>query len=423
MRGIEPQDEVIAEVDADNTVTGEAAKGDFYRSGRIHRASHVLIFNTQGEMLIQKRASGVLLYPGLFDFSCSGSVRRGESYREAMERELREELGIRAALTELFDFEFDDRIDHAFHRVYATLHDGPFSLDNDEVSAVHWVDLDTLQEDLHDHTARFAPQLKNALRIYFRDFEKRYRFGKPFLPELVTFKRGRKNLHGELFTQESERAVILLHGFMSTRHSSGRYDRLAVELHAQGIDVLRFDFSGCGESDKDEMTIANEVEDLGAAITFMKERGYRRLGLVGHSLGGLVALHARDPIVKALVLLAPVTAPKQHYLAKFDAATQQHLLKQGKTVINYQGRKHTVTMTFVQEREAVDQHAVCSGVRVPVLLIHGEKDTTLPLDDSRSASELFPTVRFIPMPDAGHDLFAHFDDTAELTAVWFDEHL
>ncbi len=422
MLAVQPEDEQVMEVDADNRVLGERPKSDFYRSGLIHRAVHLLIFNTEGELLIQRRSSRVLLYPSLFDFSCSGCVRLGESYRDALQRELKEELGIAAAFTELFDFEFNDHIDYAFHRVYATVHDGPFTLDNAEVSDVHWVDLDLLQDDLFNHSARFAPQFKNALRIFFRDFRKRHAFGTANLPELVTFKRGRKNLQGELFTQDNKRAVILLHGLMEDRHSAGRFDWLSVELHHAGFDVLRFDFSGCGESDSDEITIAREVEDLGAAVSFMKERGYETLGIVGYSLGGLIALHARDPSVKTFVLWAPVTAPATNYLGRFDEQTQQSLLKRGKAVIERHGRKYRLSMNFIQEREAIDQERLCTLSR-PVLIIHGDQDERVPLQDSRAATSYFSAARLVPMPGAHHNLFERFDDTLELTLAWLDDHL
>ncbi|MGH2725997.1 MAG: alpha/beta fold hydrolase, partial [Actinomycetota bacterium] len=67
--------------------------------------------------------------------------------------------------------------------------------------------------------------------------------------------------------------VVVCHGFTGDRHEDGRFDRLAEALNADGFTVLAFDFAGSGESDDVPLTVAGEVEDLKAALRFVREQG------------------------------------------------------------------------------------------------------------------------------------------------------
>lgn len=77
----------------DHTV-GSATRGEIHRLGLIHRAIHVFVFNHRGEIFVQLRAISKDRFPGTLDSSAAGHVDLGESYREAAERELKEELGL-----------------------------------------------------------------------------------------------------------------------------------------------------------------------------------------------------------------------------------------------------------------------------------------------------------------------------------------
>lgn len=112
---------------------------------------HVALFNSAGELLIQRRSPEKQLCPGLWDLTAAGGVMAGESSRQAAERETAEELGYaldlggqRAALTVNFDEGFDD--------FFVAIHEVELSamrLQTEEVAEVRWVSLDqaeTLRE-------------------------------------------------------------------------------------------------------------------------------------------------------------------------------------------------------------------------------------------------------------------------------------
>ncbi|MCS7338324.1 MAG: NUDIX domain-containing protein, partial [Verrucomicrobiae bacterium] len=83
-------------VNAADEVIGRQPRAEVHRLGLLHRAVHVLVFNSRGQVYLQKRAHTKDRQPGLWDSSASGHVDAGEDYDTAALRELREELGIAA---------------------------------------------------------------------------------------------------------------------------------------------------------------------------------------------------------------------------------------------------------------------------------------------------------------------------------------
>ncbi|HXF27114.1 MAG TPA: alpha/beta fold hydrolase, partial [Bryobacteraceae bacterium] len=105
----------------------------------------------------------------------------------------------------------------------------------------------------------------------------------------VEFRNSRGlRLRGDLLRGGTESMVVMAHGFTSDRRSRGCFGRLANALAEDGHNSLRFDFSGCGESDDDTLTMAKQVDDLQAALAFVESEGFRHIALYGHSLGGLI---------------------------------------------------------------------------------------------------------------------------------------
>ena len=91
--------EQITIVDESDTVIRPGYKRDVWRTGAAHRIARVFLFNSNGELLIQKRSPEHISLPNKWDQSAAGHVQYGESYREAATRELLEEVGIVAELT------------------------------------------------------------------------------------------------------------------------------------------------------------------------------------------------------------------------------------------------------------------------------------------------------------------------------------
>jgi alpha-beta hydrolase superfamily lysophospholipase len=87
----------------------------------------------------------------------------------------------------------------------------------------------------------------------------------------VIFKNSRnKTLVGNLSLLDSKSVVILSHALANDKSERGKLDSVVSELNKLGFNTFAFDFSGCGESDDDTLTIEKQVDDLESAIQFVK---------------------------------------------------------------------------------------------------------------------------------------------------------
>ena len=133
---MDPGDEIVLIVDENNRETGAVTRREMRARGLVHRASYILVFNSKGELYIQKRTVSKDIYPGYLDVAAGGVVLAGESYEEAARRELEEELGIRQTLLvphfTFFSREKDNRV---WGRVFSCTHDGSLTLQETEVES------------------------------------------------------------------------------------------------------------------------------------------------------------------------------------------------------------------------------------------------------------------------------------------------
>ena len=128
---------------------------------------HVCIFNSQGQLLIQRRSPEKTIWPELWDVSIGGGVDAGETSRQGAVREVGEELGydldligLRPAVTVNFEGGFDD-----FFVVTRDLYLGDLRLQKEEVSDVRWVTLEEALVMLDSGT--FIPYPPSFLRFLF----------------------------------------------------------------------------------------------------------------------------------------------------------------------------------------------------------------------------------------------------------------
>jgi pimeloyl-ACP methyl ester carboxylesterase len=211
----------------------------------------------------------------------------------------------------------------------------------------------------------------------------------------------------------------MAHGFCSDRHSRGRFDRLSDDFVELGLAVCAFDFGGCGESDDDVVTAANEVEDLRAVLGFVRGAGFRRIALHGHSLGAAVCLEAYDEGVETLVLTGAATGPVHYDWTQYYSAEQ--LTELAETGRMRDGRHVLSKQTL---REFAERGDLLAEIKSPVLLIHGDNDP--------EEQQLLTLSRKATLPDgsrlavihgATHSFEGYMDQVSALACDWYREHL
>jgi len=131
-----PEDEIVLIVDKNNNETGSASRHEMRAKGLPHRACYILVFNSLGELFVQKRTRNKDIYPGYYDIAAGGVVLAGETYDESAKRELVEELGVKD--TELFPhftFLYEDGSNRVWGRVYSCTYDGELTLQAEEIES------------------------------------------------------------------------------------------------------------------------------------------------------------------------------------------------------------------------------------------------------------------------------------------------
>ncbi len=133
-------EEIFDVVDEHDQVIGQKPRSEVHRLGLMHRATHVLVFNSQGEIFLQKRSMKKDRQPGLWDSSASGHLNQGEDYDTCAVREAREEIGLllQEPPRRLFKLAASMETDQEHVWVYRCEADGPFTLDAEEVERGAW---------------------------------------------------------------------------------------------------------------------------------------------------------------------------------------------------------------------------------------------------------------------------------------------
>lgn len=141
------QEEIFIIVNKDDNIVDYKPRSITHKEGVLHRTVGVMVFNDKGEILLQKRSQHVDTYPGSYTISATGHVSKGETYEEAAQRELLEEIGISA---DQLKFEMkmvkDFPAHHELQSFYSTIHNGPFKFPKQDVEKVEFVAIDKLPE-------------------------------------------------------------------------------------------------------------------------------------------------------------------------------------------------------------------------------------------------------------------------------------
>jgi putative redox protein len=199
--------------------------------------------------------------------------------------------------------------------------------------------------------------------------------------------------------------------------------RISESLAERGVAVLRFDFTGLGESEGDfaDGTFSGDVADLVAAADWLRREHAAPRLLVGHSLGGAAAL-AAAPQIPETKALATIGAPA-------DPAHVKHLLKdaeadlaaKGEAEVVLAGRRFTLRQGFVDDLTRQRLPEGLADLRRALLVLHAPLDQVVGVDNAR---RLFQAAKhpksFVSLDGADHLLSrpadAHY--AGDLIAAW-----
>lgn len=164
-------EEFVVLVNPEDKVLGLMEKQQAHINGLLHRAFSVFLFNSNGEMLLQKRASGKYHSPLKWTNAVCSHPRNEETYLEGAKRRVKEELGIDVELSEKFNFVYKADVgnglwEHELDHVFTGTFEGEFYLNKEEVEEVRYISLENLNQEISENPDNFTEWFKIILEEY-----------------------------------------------------------------------------------------------------------------------------------------------------------------------------------------------------------------------------------------------------------------
>jgi uncharacterized protein len=211
--------------------------------------------------------------------------------------------------------------------------------------------------------------------------------------------------------RENKICILLCHGITVEKNEDGVFSDLSDELTKSGFDVFRFDFRGHGESQGNsiDMTISGEKRDIESAIQLLIKKGYKKFGILAASFGGgPVSFYCKEntSLIKAIIFWNSLI----DYSSKINPVTErgkkdwgkdafERVEKYGFTEIGR--RKFKVGKNLIDEIKSLEPWKELKGLNIPMMFIHGDKDTHVPYEDSVKYSRMF-NAKLITISGAEH---------------------
>lgn len=204
--------------------------------------------------------------------------------------------------------------------------------------------------------------------------------------------------------------------------------RIAEALAARGIAVLRFDFTGLGDSEGDfaDTNFSSNVEDLLAAAEYLRQNHQAPSILVGHSLGGAAVLAAAADIaeVKAVATIGAPAEPAhvQHLLGEATGELQAR----GEAEVVLAGRSFCIKQQFLDdlERQSLDERV--GKLRAALLVCHAPMDNTVGIDNAQRIYQAAKHPKsFLSLDSANHLLTRARDAeyAGSMIAAWAERYV
>jgi putative redox protein len=221
--------------------------------------------------------------------------------------------------------------------------------------------------------------------------------------------------------------ALFAHCFTCSKDSLAA-SRIAAALTAEGIAVLRFDFTGLGGSEGDfaNTNFSSNIGDLVAAADWLRDNHGAPQLLVGHSLGGAAVLAAAGKIPECLAVATIATPFDPAHVGKLLAPVRSEIEAAGEAQVQLAGRTFRVRKQFLDDIAAQPQREAIAGLRRALLVFHSPVD---PVVDISNAAEIFMAAKhpksFVSLDRADHLLTRKEDAVyvATVLAAWASRYL
>ncbi|MDB5927151.1 MAG: OsmC family protein [Betaproteobacteria bacterium] len=220
--------------------------------------------------------------------------------------------------------------------------------------------------------------------------------------------------------------ALFAHCFTCSKDSKGAAF-VSQALAARGIAVLRFDFTGLGQSGGDfaDSNFSANIDDVVCAARFLEREYAAPEILVGHSLGGAATLAAAAALPQARAVVT-IGSPFEPRHVEHLITNQEELLTKGEATVSIGGRPFHVRRDFIDDLAQHDPSGTIGSLRKALLILHSPHDQIVSIDN---AARIFAAAKhpksFVSLDRADHLLTQaeHAAYAAEVIAAWASHYL
>jgi len=221
--------------------------------------------------------------------------------------------------------------------------------------------------------------------------------------------------------------AILAHVFTGNKNlSATRY--IARCLRQNGIAVLRFDFTGLGESEGlfEDTNFSSNVDDILSAAQYLEDNYQAPELLVGHSLGGAAVIYAGSQL-ESIKAIATIGAPSEpEHVTHLLSQKIETIKSDGKAMVNIGGRKFTIKKQFLDDLRSKNMEGILKELKKPILVMHSPQDSVVGIENAAKIYHAaFHPKSFISLDGADHMLSnkedAHY--VGDLVASWLSRYI
>jgi putative redox protein len=204
--------------------------------------------------------------------------------------------------------------------------------------------------------------------------------------------------------KKPEAFAIFAHCFTCNMNLNA-VQHISTALTERGFGVLRFDFTGLGQSEGDfaDTNFSSNVQDLICAAGFLREYYQAPKLIIGHSLGGTAAIFAGS-VIESIQAIATIGAPSSpvHVKKQFGEYLET-ILSENQAEVELAGRPFTIKKQFIEDLQKQDIKAVIDELRKPILILHSPQDNTVSIHNAAKLYEkAIHPKSFVSLDGADH---------------------
>lgn len=241
----------------------------------------------------------------------------------------------------------------------------------------------------------------------------------------VSFISGNLRLRGNLHIPYNDApCIVTLHGLEGDK-DRGKWPAVASYLYKAGYACLRFNFRGCGEVEKsdgdfEDLTLTGRIEDYKSVLNYIRSEekekvNSKRIGVMGSSLGGMVAITGKQKVNAVVTMGSPYKVPRYGKLLIPQREGDYYILPSGSRF-----RKE-----FYEDIQGYD---LTKDVKEapPLLIIHGDSDEIVPLEHAQILYNSAVEPKDLQIVEGADHVFSnpfHLDEALRLGVEWFNKYL